>query len=82
MAVPTLSSGTVSRFWVLLPAVTAATAVLPSTLTAHCMITLPMAVMLHCRPIGTPMPSRRILAFFEKARSSFSIFSTSNFRQR
>ena len=82
MAVPTLSIGTVSSPWVLPAAVTAATAVLPSTLTAHCMMTLPMAVMLHCRPIGTPMPSRRMLAFFEKARSSFSIFSTSNLRRR
>jgi len=82
MAVPTLSSGTVSRFIVLLAAVTAATAVLPSTLTAHCMITLPMAVILHCRPIGTPMPIRRVQARLLKASSPFCICSTSNLRHR
>ena len=82
MAVPMLSSGTVSRFIVLLAAVTAATAVLPSTLTAHCMITLPMAVMLHCRPIGTPMPIRRTQARLLTAHSPFCMCSTSNFRHR
>ena len=29
--------------------------------TALCMMTLPMAVMLHCKPIGRPMPSSRAL---------------------
>ena len=61
---------------VLPAAVTAATAVLPRTLTAHCMMTLPMAVMLHWRPMGAPMPSRRRQARELKARSSFSIRRT------
>ena len=82
MAVPTLSSGTVRMFMVLLPAVTAATAVEPSILTALCKITLPMAVMLHCNPMGTPMPIRRRQALLQRTYSLPSIRSTENRRQR
>ena len=55
MAVPVLSSGTLMRFWVLPAAVTAATAVEPSWLTALWIMTLPTAVIVHCRPMGRPM---------------------------
>ena len=43
---------------ILLPAVTAATAMEPREFTAVCKITLPMAVMEYCRPMGMPMPQR------------------------
>ncbi len=55
MAVPMLSSGTLRNWAALLPAVWAATMLLPRPLTAPCSTTLPMAVMLHCRPMGMPM---------------------------
>ena len=55
MAVPMLSSGTERNWAALLPAVCAATMLLPRPFTAPCSTTLPMAVMLHCRPMGMPM---------------------------
>ena len=76
-----LSSGTVSRFWVLPAAVTAATAVDPSTLTALCITTLPMAVMLHCNPMGRPMAHRRRQIARSKRASPGCIFSIVNRRR-
>ena len=55
MAVPMLSSGTLRNCAALPPAVCAATISLPRPFTAPCNTTLPMAVMLHCRPMGRPM---------------------------
>ena len=55
MAVPMLSSGTLRNCAALPPAVCAATMSLPRPFTAPCSTTLPMAVMLHCRPMGMPM---------------------------
>ena len=43
---------------ILLPAVTAATAMEPRELTAVCRITLPMAVMEYWSPMGIPIPQR------------------------
>ena len=40
------------------PAVMAATAAEPKVLAAACRITLPIAVMEYCSPIGTPMPHK------------------------
>ena len=55
MAVPMLSSGTDRKEAALPPAVWAATMSLPKPLTAPCKSTLPMAVMLHCKPMGMPI---------------------------
>ena len=51
-------------------------------LPTRCYEVLPIAVMLHCRPMGTPMPISRTQAFLLNARSSFCILRTSNLRQR
>ena len=40
------------------PAVMAATAAEPKVLAAACRITLPIAVMEYCSPMGTPMPHK------------------------
>ncbi len=60
-------------------AVTAATASEPRVLVALCRITLPMAVMEYCRPMGTPMPHRFPARCLSKAHSSLRIRRISNF---
>ena len=58
MVEPSASKGQQKNMPILLPAVMDATASEPKVLTALCKITLPMAVMEYCSPMGTPMPQR------------------------
>ena len=58
MVDPRASKGQLRKIMILLPAVTAATAMEPREFTAVCKITLPMAVMEYCRPMGIPIPQR------------------------
>ena len=58
MVDPRASKGQQKNMLILLPAVTAATAMEPRELTAVCRITLPMAVMEYCSPMGIPMLHR------------------------
>ena len=61
MVEPNASNGQQKNIPILLPAVIAATASEPRELTALCKITLPIAVMEYCNPIGTPMPHSVII---------------------
>ena len=65
----------------LLAAVVAVTYMVPSTLTALWIMTLPMAVMENCRPMGRPRDSRLRMRGQDHAQSLLCIFSTSKPRQ-
>ena len=49
------SKGQAKNILILLPAVTDATAIDPKEFTAVCKMTLPMAVIEYCNPIGIPI---------------------------
>ena len=61
MVCPNDSNGQVIRLLIFCAAVTPATAVAPSTLTAAVITREPIAVMEYCNPIGTPMAQSRFM---------------------
>ena len=79
MVEPMASKGQAKKLPILPPAVMAATAAEPKVLAAVCKITLPMAVMEYCSPIGTPMPHNTIIICPSTFHSSLWIRRISNF---
>ena len=79
MVPPSASNGQVKNRFTFPPAVTDATAAEPSSLTDDCRITLPIAVMEYCSPIGTPLDSRTRIQRASGRHSPASMRRTVNF---
>ena len=81
MVEPIASRGQDRKMDTLLAAVVAVTYMVPSTFTELWSMTLPMAVMENCRPMGTPSDSRFQMRRQLQPQSPLCIFSTSKPRQ-
>ena len=73
------SKGQAKKLYIFPAAVTAATAPDPRVFTADCRITLPMAVMEYCSPMGIPMLQRLAIMWPSGLHSSLDMCRISNF---
>ena len=79
MVEPIASKGHARKAPILFAAVTDATAREPSPFTAVCNMTLPIAVMEYCSPMGIPILQRLPIICNSGFHSSFLILKISNF---